>query len=117
MSPGPLHENVVEECSDGAKALKDALPKDDQSRINIRLSTTYIEFSGAYSGSYKIPDLAILVQDDDNSMIPRVIFEIGTSESYNHLKQSAKLSLEGMPGVHACILIKIYELRRTARHK
>ena len=38
-----------------------------------------------------------------------MVFEIGISESYNHLEQSAKLWLEGMPGVQQYILMKIHE--------
>lgn len=68
-----------------------------------------LQFSGAYSDSCKAPDLIPLAQDDDNNMIPRIVLEIGTSESYNHLKQSAKIWLEGEPGVRECILVKIYE--------
>ena len=109
MSPGPLHEQLVEECLIKAMELRSALPKEYRSRISVRPSTTFKAFSGAYSGSRKIPDLVILAQDDNNRMIPRVVFEIGTSESYNHLKQSARLWLEGMPEIREYILIKIFE--------
>lgn len=41
-----------------------------------------------YIYTRKVPGLAILAQDDDNDdMMPRVVFEIGTSESFNRLKK------------------------------
>lgn len=107
--PGRLHEKVVEQCLIEAMELRSALPKEHRSRISVQLSTNFIDFNGAYSSSRKTPDVAILAKDNNNEMVPRVIFEVGTSESYNHLKQNACLWLEGMPGVRECILIKIYE--------
>lgn len=108
--PGPLHEKVVEHCLIEAIALRSALPKEHRSRISVQPSTIFKGFNGAYSGSRKTPDLVIRAKDSNNNkMVPRVVFEIGTSESYNHLKQNASLWLEGMPGVRECILIKIYE--------
>lgn len=90
-------------------ALRFALPKEHRSRISVELSTNFKGFNGAYSSSCKTPDVVILAKDNDNEMVPRVIFEVGTSELYNHLKQNASLWLEGMPEVRECILIKIYE--------
>lgn len=109
MSPGELNEQIVEECLIQAMNLRFALPKEHQSRISVRPSATFKGFSRAYSGSSKIPDLVILAKDDNNQMIPRVVFEIGTSESYNYLKQSARLWLEGMPEIREYILIKTFE--------
>lgn len=107
--PGPLHDKVVEQCWLGAIELRYALPKEHRSRISVQPSTLFKGFNRAYSGSRKTPDVVIRAKDNNNKMVPRVIFEIGTSESYNHLKRNASLWLEGMPGVRECILIKIYE--------
>lgn len=114
MPPGPLHESIVAECAKRVTVLQLALPDDHQPRMEIYPSRTFNGFSGKYWKTVKIPDLVILAKDDKNIMVPRIIFEVGTSESYKHLKQSAKLWLEGMPGVQEYILIKIYE---TPRYK
>lgn len=114
MSPGPVHEGIVVECCDRARALRDALPEDHQRGIKIYPSRSFIGFSGEYQKSVKIPDLVILVEDDKNIKVPRIIFEVGLSEPYQHLVQSARLWLEGMPGVQEYILIKILE---TPRYK
>lgn len=91
MPPEPLHEGMNVECFKGATKLQLVPPKDQQSRMDVQPSSTFTKFSGAYSDSYKTPDLIILAEDDDTSMIPRIVLEVGTSESYNHLKQSAKM--------------------------
>ena len=95
-----------------AYGFKSTTPKQYQSRILVLTSTTFQDFKGAYSASRKIPDLAIVASDDEERMIPRIVFEIGVSESYKHLTQSAKLWLEGMSGVREYILIKIHETPR-----
>lgn len=114
MPPGALHDHIVAACYDRATALNHALPEDHQPRMEIYTSSTFIGFSGEYQETVKIPDLVILAKDDKNIMVPRIIFEVGLSESYEHLIQSAKLWLEGMPGVQEYILIKIDE---TPRYK
>ena len=95
-----------------AYIFKFTTPKQYQSRISLLTSTTFRDFRGAYFTSCKIPDLAIVVNDDEERRIPRIVFEIGVSESYKHLTQSAKLWLEGMSGVREYILIKIHETPR-----
>lgn len=95
--PSQLHEKVVEACLEEALAFKRATPREYRSRISVVPSTTFEESSGAYDGSRKVPDLAILPRHNENCKIPRIVCEIGVSESYNHLKQGAKLWLEGMP--------------------
>lgn len=114
IPPGALHEHNVAACYGRATALNHALPEDRQPWMEIYSSSTFTDFSGEYWATVKIPDLVILAKDDKNIMVPRVIFEVGISESYKHLIQSAKLSLEGMPGVQEYILIKIDE---TPRYK
>lgn len=109
MPLGSLHESVVIACSEKAVAFKLAIPDNYQSRISIHLSTTLNGFDGAYRGSSKVPDLAVVEHDDHNEEIPRIFFEIGVSDSYDDLKQSARLWLEGMLGVRECVLIKIQE--------
>lgn len=109
MPAGPLHEYIIDECSKCARLLQTALPKDYQPWIKILTSNTFQGFYGEYWKTEKIPDLVILAKDNKKKMVPRIIFEVGLSESYNHLKQSAKLWLEGMPEVQEYILIKIYE--------
>lgn len=85
-------------------------PEHYQSRISVVSSKAFEFFDdGAYLGSCKIPNLAIVIDDDDKRKIPCIVFEIGLSKSYEHLTQCAKLWLEGMSGVKVCILIKIHE--------
>lgn len=112
MSPGPVHEGIVLECCDRARVFRDALPENHQRGVKFYPSRSIIGFSGEYQESVKIPDLVILVEDEKNIKVPRIIFEVGLSESYEHLVQSAKLWLEGMPGVQEYILIKILEAPR-----
>lgn len=109
MPPGRLHEIVVRGCNKEAIGFQLATPKDYQSRISVDLSTTFQEFKGVYRGSCKIPDLVILSKDNNKREIPRIVVEIGITESYEHLKQSAKLWLEGMTGVKECNIINIQE--------
>lgn len=110
----PLCERIVVKCFESALTLKYALPEDHQPLMEIYPSKTFRGFSGEYWKSNKIPDLVILVKNDKNIMAPRIILEVGLSESYEHLEKSAKLWLEGMPGVREYILIKIHE---TPRYK
>lgn len=53
--------------------------------------------------------MAFATDGDGRSKVPQIAFEIGESESYNDLKECAKLWLKGMPGLKECILILIHE--------
>lgn len=103
MPPGPLHEHIVAACYDRATAVNHALSEDHQPLMEIYSSSTFTGFSGEYQATVKIADLVILEEDDKNIMVPRIIFEIGLSESHKHFMQGAKLWLEGMPGVQKYI--------------
>lgn len=83
---------VIKAYLEEALAFKRATPREYRSRISIIPSTTFEESSGAYNGSRKVPDLAILLRYNENCKIPRIVFEIGVSESYNHPKQNKVLS-------------------------
>lgn len=42
-------------------------------------NTSFLE---AYKGSSEVLDMAVVVNDNKNEDIPRVVFEVGVSESY-----------------------------------
>lgn len=63
--PRQLHEKVVEACLEEAAAFKSATPKESLSRISVVPSTIFEESGGAYNGSRKVPDLAILPRYND----------------------------------------------------
>lgn len=112
MPPSQLHEKVISACAQVAWAFGSSMPEEYGSRISIECAKSNTRFIKAYWGSHKIPDMAVVVNGNNNKDIPRVVFEVGLSESYKHLEQSARLWVEGGEGVKECIIIKIHETPR-----
>lgn len=112
MPPSQLHEKVISACSQVAWAFQSSMPEEYGSQITIECAKSDTSFIKPYWGSCKVPDMAVVVNGNNNEDIPRVVFEVGLSESYKHLKQSARLWVEGGEGVKECIIIKIHETQR-----
>jgi len=66
-------------------------------------------FEGQYSGSVKIPDLAVQITNADDVLETKMVIEIGLSEEYKALIDDATLWLEGMSSVSLCVLVSFEE--------
>ena len=64
---------------------------------------------GSYEGSEGTPDFAVKSKDNDENWNSKLVVEVGFSEAYEHLKESAKLWLEGTSSVSICLLIDVQE--------
>ena len=69
-------------------------------------------FEGQYSGSAKIPDLAVQIKNANNRLETKMVLEVGFSEEYEALINDAKLWLEGMSSVSLCVLVSFEEKPR-----
>ena len=85
------------------------MPQDYGSRISIECAKSNTSFLEAYRVTSEVLDMAVVVNDNKNEDIPRVVFEVGLSESYKHLEKTARLWVEGGEGVKECIIIKIHK--------
>ncbi|PUU78187.1 hypothetical protein B9Z19DRAFT_1127233 [Tuber borchii] len=108
-SPSPIHKKAISLISTGFILARDALSDDIQSKIDIVTNEKFDNFHGRYSGSEKIPDLAIQVANNFGVSEPRFILEVGLSETYEKLVQDAELWLYGSRTVNIVMLIKLQE--------
>jgi len=73
------------------------------------MNQTFTGFEGQYTGSSKVPDLALLSRNVNRVNEPKFILEVGLSETYEQLVQDAKLWLEGTRDVLVVVLVKFTE--------
>jgi len=77
--------------------------------MNIVRDQRYKIFGGIYTGSEKVPDLALDIEDNMGVSEVKFVAEVGFSETYEKLVQDAKLWLEGSETVSLCMLVKLEE--------
>jgi len=104
-----LHEKMVSTLSDGFTLPRSRLPPNVKSKVSVVRNLKSFDFSGAYLGSEKVPDLAFLVTNDKGLPEVRFVVEVGFSETYNSLMVNAKLWLEGTETVSLVLLAKLEE--------
>lgn len=59
-----------------------SMPQDYGSQISIEFAKSNTSFLEPYRGTSEVLDMAVVVNDNKNEDIPRVVFEVGVSESY-----------------------------------
>jgi len=85
------------------------LPISLQDRIDVVTNQTFNMFQGAYRGSGKIPDAAILIETPQGNVEVKFILEVGMAETYDALVDDARMWLEGTEKVSIVMLVKMEE--------
>ena len=80
--------------------------------MNVTTNQTYTGFGWDYSGSSKIPDLAVEFKNAAGELETKFVLEVGFSEKYEDLVQDVKMWLEGKREVSVVLLVKFEETPR-----
>jgi len=104
-----IHERLVSTVSRAFNVASSRLPISLQERIDIVTGQTFRKFQGAYRGSGKIPDAAILIETPQGNVEVKFILEVGMAEAYDTLVDDARMWLEGTETVSVVMLVKMEE--------
>lgn len=110
--PSCLHEIIINFLHKHFTLLFDrALPKYLLKRIDIFTNLTIrTRFEAEYKGSTKIPDLGIVVKNNNTQKMElKWALKVGFSEKYDDLQKNIRLWLIGQPTCTMVVLIKITE--------
>ena len=107
--PSPVHETFVTTIGQAFNAAFDSLPDHYQTQVMSAGNEYCNQFQGRFRGSERTPDFAIVSKDDTGDAGYRLVLEVGFSEDYGHLKQSAELWLEGTSSVTICLFVDVLE--------
>ena len=78
-------------------------------QFDVATTQKFSSFLGRYSGSRKVPDLAVKFVNANGDAEPRFIVEVGLSERYEDLLKDVKLWLEGDPRVSVVVIVSFEE--------
>lgn len=104
----PLHNSILDELSKVFHQAEKVVDPSYGLSITARANTECHGFEGPYAGSVRIPDLGVEFELHEASEL-RLVVEVGFSEEHEHLKESARVWLEGYPSVALVVLIKLDE--------
>ena len=107
--PNSIHGKPISTISEGFDAACLSLPPSIQDRVSIFRNHRYIIFKGIYTGSERVPDLALDIENDMGVSEVKFVAEVGFSETYEGLIQNVKLWLEGKKTVSLVMLVKLKE--------
>ena len=102
-----IHGKLISTISEGFDSACLSLPPSIQDRVSIFRNHRYIIFKGIYTGSERVPDLALDIESDMGVSEVKFVAEVGFSETYEGLIQNAKLLLEGKKTVSLVMLVKL----------
>ena len=108
LMPSPVRESITDTIATGFIVARAGLPRSLRD-FNITTNENFRGFSRQYSGSCKVPDLAVEFTDAAGDLNPKFVVEIGLSETYEELLQDARLWLEGTDPVSIVLLVKFVE--------
>ena len=74
--------SVISTIHEGFSVARRSLPIHIQDRINIGRHQRYKIFGGIYTGSKKVPDLALDIKNDIGVREVKFVAEVGFSETY-----------------------------------
>jgi len=104
-----IHASVISTIHEGFSVARRSLPLHIQDRMNIARDQRYKIFGGIYTGSRKVPDLALDIENHMGVSQVKFVAKVGFSETYEELVQDAKLWLEGNTTVSLFMLVKLEE--------
>ena len=104
-----IHQSLLWTISQGYAAAHLSLPPSFKSRIRVVRNARYGLFEGIYTGSKKVPDLALGIKNNMGVGEVKFVAEVRFSESYEELVQDAKLWLGGNGTVSLVMLVKLGE--------
>ena len=104
-----IHGSVISTIHEGFSVACRSLPLHIQNRMNIGRDQRYRIFGEIYTGSEKVPDLALNIKNDMGVRKVKFVAEVGFSETYEELVQNAKLWLGGSKTVSLVMLVKLQE--------
>lgn len=107
--PSPVHESIISAISREFNSVAASLPEPIGSSIEVVANQEYKNFQGRYRGSRKTPDLAVEFTEGNGPLHPKFILEVGFSEPYQDLIQTAKLWLNGKPQVSVVMIVNFEE--------
>lgn len=107
--PSPIHEAISSTFLRKIYSTIATYPAASQERIEVRTNEDVVGFAGKYTGSRKIPDVQIKVEDQNGNCEVKVVVEVGFAESYEDLVEDARLWLDGQKSVSMVILAKFTE--------
>lgn len=109
--PTPLHNAITNELAGAFNRAELSVPQMYGLTIGTLSNEEYLTFEGSHANSTKIPDLGVEFEFQGVLKL-RLGVEVGFTETYDHLKDSARLWLEGYPSVVLVVLIKLLEQPR-----
>ncbi|KAI9782491.1 MAG: hypothetical protein M1839_004977 [Geoglossum umbratile] len=89
--------------------LVSGLPIHLRKRISQYTNARNNGFVGKYHGSFKVPDLELILTDDNGNWVSMLALEVGDSETYEELVDDARFWLEGHPQASTIFLVKMEE--------
>ena len=104
-----IQGSLISTISEGLDAARRSLPPRIKSRMRIARNEKYDLFEGIYTGSKKVPDLALHIKNGMGVREVKFVAMVGFSETYEGLVQNAKLWLEGSETVSLVMLVKLEE--------
>ncbi len=107
--PLPLHEAIIQVVNEAVCGWKASLPQDERSSVSSMSNQDECMRMGPWAGSEKAPHFGIRSWLNGEGALKWVL-EVGFSQAYEGLRDTARLWLEGMAGeVDMVVLIKIQE--------
>lgn len=97
-----------------SQRLRLTLPSDPENKLTIGQNQPVVGFKGKYALLKSYPDLMLQYHDGQLQNQTVLVLELGFTEEYAKLRQSARLWIEGTEHVRIVMLIKIREIPRYA---
>lgn len=107
--PSPIHQSIITTFAEAFWATRHSLPRRYRNNLVPVTGENFNRFEGRYSGSDKIADLAVQTRNNAGQLGPKFVLEVGFSESYDLLLQSAKLWIEGTSTVSIVVIVGLVE--------
>jgi len=104
-----IHDHLISTIYQGFDTACLSLPPSIQGRMSVARNEKFELFVRIYTGSEKVPDLALDIKNDMGVSEVKFVAEVGFSETYEELVQDAKLWLEGNETVSLVMLVKLKE--------
>jgi len=113
--PTPLHQSICAILNEKFILSKAQLPENLLEQTMVISELNFNGFRGAWEDSGKRPDFGVRVKNANGIFKTKWVLEVGFSESYDDLKEDARLWLEGYPDVSMVTLVKFLETPKYRR--
>ena len=113
--PTPLHQSICTILTEEFILSKAQLPANLRQQTEVISDQNFVGFRGPWKNSGKRPDFGIQVADANGDFEIKWVLEVGFSESYDDLKEDARLWLEGYPEISMVTMVKFLETPQYRR--